>query len=69
MEIVITDMKAHKRHWKGVPMKRGDLFPIAIVEGYKAPNDLNTPYHIARVVRIVVTTQYHVTGIIEEPTA
>ena len=36
----------------------------AIVEAYQAPSNLATPFDIARIVTVRVTTGYHVTGVI-----
>ncbi len=37
--------------------KRGEWFLSgSIIEAYRAPNDLSTPYHIAKLVRVKITT-------------
>lgn len=36
----------------------------AIIEAYRAPNELSIAYHIARLVTVEVRTSYHITGIV-----
>ena len=44
------------------PPRAGEYYISgAIPEVYRAPNDLITPYHIARLVRIAVETRYQIT--------
>ena len=46
--------------------KKGEWYLSgAIVEAYQAPNDLTSAYHIAKLVTVAVTTQFHVTGLVD----
>ena len=48
------------------PPKAGEWYIAgAIPEGWRAPGDYRTAFHIAELVKIEVTTREHVTGVID----
>lgn len=64
---VIGFMKDRRVQYTGEKRcpKKGEYFLSgAIVEGYKAPNDLSTVYHIGKLVKVKTTTTV-ITEVIE----
>lgn len=55
LEDVFMPIKAMRAVWTGEkrPPRAGEWYLSgSIVEAYKAPNDLTTPFHIARLVKV-----------------
>ena len=64
--IRLEDVSSLRARWTGKKRapKAGEYYLSgAPVEAYRAPNDLTQVFHIAEIVRVTVTTQYHVTGL------
>ena len=62
------NLRTIKAQWTGEKRlpKKGECFLSgSIIEAHKATNDLSTPYHIAKVVRVVEKTSYRVVEVLK----